>query len=426
MGNAVATGAVDRGLACKGRELGMEKIPVDRYVSDEYYEREKDAIWRNSWLWIGRASDIPNPGDFFKFDLHVLSTSILVVRGKDHKIRAFYNSCKHRGAPVVFDSTGSCKALTCSFHGWVYDLDGKNLHITMEHAFDNLDKSKIALKPIPVDLWGGFIFVNLNPNPEHSLKEWMKPLPDQLDEYFANEKWVWRYGYKEVFRCNWKILIDVQIEGYHVNSLHRSTITGFFSDDDMPTTAYPNSLGMPGKLEWCMPSSERGEIKQTRVAQLAVKYGKDAPYTDKHAAATLQSAAEKYPGALNLLNRPDWIFDDYAVFPNTVIFPQRDHVWIQRVWPLGPHKTAWEWDWYFIGEPENFGELFSWEQACLTLRNITTEDVTTVEGMQKSYRSGAVDGMILSGLEIAVRGFENRITELIEGKGTDGSENDRS
>ena len=66
MGNAVATGAVDRGLACKGRELGMEKIPVDRYVSDEYYEREKDAIWRNSWLWIGRASDIPNPGDFFK------------------------------------------------------------------------------------------------------------------------------------------------------------------------------------------------------------------------------------------------------------------------------------------------------------------------------------------------------------------------
>jgi phenylpropionate dioxygenase-like ring-hydroxylating dioxygenase large terminal subunit len=285
----------------------------------------------------------------------------------------------------------------------------------MEEHFVDLDKSCLALKQVACDIWGGWVFINFNPKPRHTLQEWMKPMPEALERYFANEKWYWRAGYKEIFKCNWKILVDNQIEGYHVNSLHRPTITGVFSAPDMQTLAFPNSLGVPGKLEWCMPSEAAGKIKQTEVAQLAVKYGKDAPYTDKDKAKAFQVALDKYPGAVNRKNRPDWIFDDWCLFPNTVIFPQRDHMWIQRVWPLTPHETAWEWDWWFCSEPpKNFGERFSWEQAYLTLRNITTEDVSTVEGMQRTFRSGAVDGQILSELETSVRGFQQRVLKAVE------------
>ena len=90
-------------------------------------------------------------------------------------------------------------------------------------------------------------------------------------------------------------------------------------------------------------------------------------------------------------------------------------MWIQRVWPISPHETAWEWDWWFCSEPpENFGELFSWEQAYTGLRNITTEDVDTAEGIQRSYRSGEVDGQVLSALETSVRGYQKRVLDSVQ------------
>ena len=406
----------DRSTFMRGHELGTEALPVDQYYTDEFFELEKDAIWKDSWLWIGRASDLAKPGDFFVFEFDMLHSSVIIVRGKDGKIRGFHNSCRHRGSPVVFDRAGSTKYFRCTFHGWVYGLDGSLVDVTNKQEYADLDKGCLGLKEVAVETWGGWIFLNYNPTPAHSVHEWMKPLPSALEEYFANENWYWRAGYKEVFKCNWKMMVDTQIEGYHVNSLHQPTVRGTFSPPDMETLAFPNSLGVPGKLEWCMPSDGASGITQTNVAALAVKYGKTNPlYTDKNKAGAFSAAADKYPGALNRANRPDWIFDDWAIFPNTVIFPQKDHMWIQRAWPISPHETAWEWDWYFCSEPpENFGELFSWEQAYTTLRNITTEDVSTVEGMQRSFRSGAVDEMILSGLETSVRGYQNRVLSVVK------------
>ena len=406
----------DRSFAAQGHELGSEIVPVDQYFSEEFFELEKDAIWKDSWLWIGRASDIPKPGDFFVFEFDVLHSAVIVVRGKDGKVRGFHNFCRHRGSPIVFDREGSTKNFHCTFHGWVYDLDGKLVNVPLEEQYANLDKSCPGLKEVALDTWGGWIFINYNPTPRHSLQEWMKPLPTALEEYFANEHWYWRAGYKDVFKCNWKLLVDAQIEGNHVNSLHQSTVKGAFSPPDMKTLAFPDSLGIPSKLEWCMPSDPAGQVKQTHVAALAVKYGKTNPlYTDKDKAKAFSAAADKYPGALNRTDRVDWIFDDWAVFPNSVIFPQKDHMWIQRVWPISLHETAWEWDWWFCSEPpKNFGEHFSWEQAYVSLRNISTEDVRTAEGMQRTFRSGEVDGQILSALETSVRGYQNRVLNAVQ------------
>lgn len=127
--------------ACGPRDLGQQKVSAERYVSQAYYEREKEAVWRNSWLLLGRAADIPKAGDYFTFNLRVVHALIIVVRGNDGQIRAFYNCCQHRGAPLVYYQKGSCRSLTCSFHGWAYTLDGELVDVPFSHWFAELDKS---------------------------------------------------------------------------------------------------------------------------------------------------------------------------------------------------------------------------------------------------------------------------------------------
>jgi len=395
--------------ACGPKDLGQEKISAERYISYDYYEAEKEAIWRNSWLLLGRAADIPDTGDYFTFDLQVLHASIIVVRGNDDQIRAFYNCCQHRGAPLVYYEKGNCRSLTCSFHGWAYTLDGQLADVPFPEWFDDLDKSEIQLKSINIDTWGGFVFANLNPEPENTLREYLQPLPDTLGDYYEQEDWHWWAGYKGVFNTNWKTMTDVQIDGYHPNFLHARTIMGLFTEKEIDTYAFPNSPGVPGMLAGHRPSGDPNvKIVQTGVAQIAAEFGTHSPYTD-----TVSGGDEKYPGAMNFRDSKVWMFDDYAVFPNAVIFPQRGILWIQRSWPLGPHKCSWEFDIFGISEPQLFSEFFSQQQGIIAARDTTTQDNTTVELIQKNLRAGALDGMTLNDIEVPIRSFHKRIDEVM-------------
>lgn len=399
---------------CPPRQLGTDKVSVERYSSPSFFEREKEAIWKKSWLLIGHQADLQKPGDYFIFDLDVVKISILVVRGKDSRIRAFLNYCKHRGAKIRYQCKGSCKALTCSFHGWVYDFEGKLIDVPLEEQFAPLPKNELRLTPINIGIWGGFIFANLDPNPSCSLEDYLKPLPVPLREYFQNEDWRWAFGYKGYFNCNWKIMVDVQSEGHHANSLHKRTITAAFEADDIPTTVYPNSIGITSRLELYVPNwSSKNSIRLNEIARIAGKFSHAAMYTKADSASLL----DKYPGAVNSRNSERWVFDAYTIFPNVVMFPMRDQILLQRCWPVSPNRTLWEINHFFVGQPKNFGEYFSREQGILQEWDTVTEDMTTVGGIHDSFQSGAVDGMYLSDWEAGVRNFERRISAVVEANG---------
>lgn len=150
-------------------ELGTGPIPIEPYVSRAYFEKERDHIFRKVWLNIGRVEQLPQPGDYFVKDLAVCTTSVLVVRGKDGAIRAFHNMCSHRGNQLVWDHKGTCQAVTCKFHGWVYGLDGALRHITDEDNFFGLKKETLGMTPVSAETWEGFIFINVDPNPTQTL-----------------------------------------------------------------------------------------------------------------------------------------------------------------------------------------------------------------------------------------------------------------
>jgi len=153
--------------------FGLDTAPVSYAdsVSPEYYERERQAIFKRAWLNVGRVEQLPRKGSYFTKELSVVNTSVVVVRGMDDAVRAFHNVCRHRGNKLVWDESpeeethGFCRQFTCKYHAWRYGLDGALTHIQQEDEFFDVDKSQVGLVPVHCEIWAGFIFINVAREP---------------------------------------------------------------------------------------------------------------------------------------------------------------------------------------------------------------------------------------------------------------------
>jgi phenylpropionate dioxygenase-like ring-hydroxylating dioxygenase large terminal subunit len=115
--------------------LEAETLPVECYTSPEFYKREVSNIFMKCWNCVGREDFIPKPGDYFTETL--VGASLIMMRGRDKKIRAFVNACRHRGTKLL-DGSGNCRAITCPYHGWAYNLDGSLLAFNFMEQTQNL------------------------------------------------------------------------------------------------------------------------------------------------------------------------------------------------------------------------------------------------------------------------------------------------
>ena len=156
--------------AAKFPDLGTGPIPVEPCISPEFYEEERKKVFLKSWLKVGRVEEIAKPGDYKVKKLAFAKTSVILMHGKDGQIRGFHNTCSHRGNKVIVETGeetfGRNKAavVTCRFHGWVYNANGKIVQVPEENKFHaDFDKDKNGLTPVHTDVWEGFIFVNLDP-----------------------------------------------------------------------------------------------------------------------------------------------------------------------------------------------------------------------------------------------------------------------
>ena len=205
-------------------ELGVGPISFADSVSPEFYELERDAIFRRAWLNVGRDEDLPRTGSYFTRELPCARASVLVARDDDG-VRAFHNVCRHRGNKLVWhefpqeETHGFCRQFTCKYHGWRYGLDGALTHVQQEGEFFALEKDQLGLVPVDCDVWEGFIFVNLSASPPQSLRQYLGPMVTGLDGY-PFEKMTERYDFVADNNSNWKVFADAFQEYYHVPSLH--------------------------------------------------------------------------------------------------------------------------------------------------------------------------------------------------------------
>lgn len=195
-------------------------LPGSDYRDESVYELERQRIFLRSWFCAGRAEQAPEPGNWFTID--VVGESILVVRGDDHQLRGFYNVCRHRGSQLREEASGFDKGtIMCPYHAWCYTLAGE-LVVTPKIDEAELDRSQLSLWPVHVDVWQGFVFVNLSKEPPRPVRD---TIGDSHNDMLSFERFRMdelRIGASSewLVEANWKILIENYSECLHCPTVH--------------------------------------------------------------------------------------------------------------------------------------------------------------------------------------------------------------
>lgn len=139
-----------------------DRVPAARYYDPDFYALEVERLWPRVWQMACRLEEIPEPGDFVEYEN--LSRSVLVVRVDAHTVKAYHNACRHRGVQLAKDRGKLSGRLVCPFHGWCWDLEGRNVFVDSPQLFDqgNLDPDDLSLRECRVELWGGCAFINFD------------------------------------------------------------------------------------------------------------------------------------------------------------------------------------------------------------------------------------------------------------------------
>jgi phenylpropionate dioxygenase-like ring-hydroxylating dioxygenase large terminal subunit len=195
-----------------------DRARKERYYDPGFFQMEVDLLWPRVWQMACRLEEIPRPHDFVEYQ--ILDQSIVVVRTEDLDVRAFQNTCRHRGVRVA-EGRGSCEAgFTCPFHGWCYDRDGKNTYVTQRKSFaeHNLQPEDLDLTPVRAEMWGGCAWINLDSDAP-PLRECIEPFATVLDAWKVESmRAEWWYACR--LPVNWKLAQEAFMEQYHVIQTH--------------------------------------------------------------------------------------------------------------------------------------------------------------------------------------------------------------
>ena len=192
------------------------------YASPDVYRLEVERLFRRDWLLVGREEELPEPGD--DTTLRIADEPIIVARGRDDDLHAFYNMCAHRGVEVV-QGSGRARSFACPYHGWTYDLDGRLLGAGYMKDCVGFDAASERLRPLRLDTWRHNGFVSFDPA--------APPLAEHVAEFeqdfaFLRPDACWLGNRLTlVLDCNWKFVPENLIDFYHVGVLHASRATAF-------------------------------------------------------------------------------------------------------------------------------------------------------------------------------------------------------
>lgn len=194
-------------------------LPRELYVSEEAFQFDTQVMLKSVWLYACTVAHVKNPGDYFLFEL--ANNSIIIIRGRDNEVRAFWNSCRHRGARICQEQRGRAPRLTCPYHQWTYGLDGAL--IAARSMAEDFDKKENGLSPVALENVGGLIFICMadTPPPIDRVKA---DIVDQIAVYdLERMKVAVQDNYIE--DANWKLVMENNRECYHCDAGHPELIS---------------------------------------------------------------------------------------------------------------------------------------------------------------------------------------------------------
>lgn len=206
------------------------KIHQSVYTDAELFEREKRLLFGKAWLYVGHESQLKAPGDFITSEL--VGQPLLLVRGDDGEVRAFFNRCSHRGALIAKKTKGTAKTLACSYHSWCFGRDGRLESIPFSSGYDGSEilrnRAQYGLTPVPrFASYRGFLFASLACNGP-DLPTFLGPAAINLDNMIERapdgEIEVWGSPFRMMKRNNWKVYLENLHDGAHALPTHISSI----------------------------------------------------------------------------------------------------------------------------------------------------------------------------------------------------------
>lgn len=347
-------------------------LPAEMYDSPEVYRLEQEQIFGKYWYYVGHVSQLAGPGSYFTVD--IAEQPLVILLDQAGKLKAFFNICTHRAGPVAMGE-GKCQRLTCLYHAWSFDLDGNLRGIPDMDRAENFDRADHALKPVKVDTWGPFIFVNLDPDSD-SLQVQLGELPELFQRYRL-EDWARVHSVDYWTDTNWKLYVENNTESYHEPSVHPVLAkyyqgvkaearyhyylqyTPFVGNDDLPASLNPE-LYTPGLNDYEMAG-----------------------------------------------------VSTMSFFPNFAWITSPTCAIIYLVDPQGPLKTRVRWDWLVPNteaakSPENLEPLIEF------FDNIQKEDLNLLPEVQKRIRSmGYVQGRLSPTREVGTHLFQELIMKAV-------------
>lgn len=413
--------------------LGSEPVPKERYTSPEFARLEQERLWRRVWLLAGCESDAPEPGDYFTFEIG--PESILVVRQRSGELAARHNVCMHRGNRLREPGRGHAGAFECAFHGWRYDLDGSLVHVTDAHCFpQGTPRSRLDLRPVHCDTWGGFVWVNLASHPE-PLRDFLGVLPEHLDVYHFEEQSIIGDVTLEV-ACNWKTSVDAFNEAYHVQATHPELL--LYSDDvNVQIDCYERHSRFLYPLAVTSPRVADPEKVPERLLEHMRQMGVDVDAfrggPGETRAAVRRAVLEKHAPALGAdfseLNE-DQLVDDYhySIFPNVTLNIHAQGTWVfrHRPHPTDPNQMYFD----FINllrapksppprpEHEHHRPGDGFRLADFTPGgDVLDEDMHNLPRIQAGMNSSAFSGLHLGTQELRIRHFHRTLESYLDGSG---------
>lgn len=393
-----------------GLDCGPSSVPATDYTDPAVFAAERDQIFRKAWLLVAREEEVGSPGDFLRVDIPTTRSALVLVRGDDGVLRAFHNACSHRGVALVCDARGNAPVgFRCPYHSWLYGTDGTLRGMPGAALFPEIDKAVNGLTPLHLDIWNGFVFVNLASTPRETLEEFLGEFGSMFGgvpfhDYPAGNEM------RQTIAANWKSIINAFNEGYHIPSLHRRTLGAQVVTQDNPLLQFydPRLLGyhstatLGRNFAW----QPKGEVLEFVVKEML-------PAALPDIAAMEEGRGIAGHPSVNRVKLPNFQIELLTLFPNTLlqILPS-GWFWFQ-LWPTAPDSMEVTVRMYSARPPRSYRERFAAMQGFAQGRDVLTEDMAMVRLQQVGLQSGGKDRQHFGENEYLLRFFARTIQNYI-------------
>ncbi|MFT4052925.1 MAG: aromatic ring-hydroxylating dioxygenase subunit alpha [Novosphingobium sp.] len=332
-------------------DVPVARVPRAQYRSPEFARLEAERMWPRTWQFACREEQIPEVGDCLVYDSP--TASFIIVRSDDDEIRAFYNSCRHRGMKLCTHDTSVMK-LSCPFHGFTWNLDGSLAHVPSRWDFPGMVDSEMNLPEARVGRWQGFVFINQD-SEAPPLETYLGHLPAHFADWSYADKYL-ATVIKKTIDANWKTCIEAFLESYHLAGIHAQALP-FGGDASTQYDVWPDDPHVTRFMEPTGVMSDQlpRALSEQEIldAALAVVFaGSEPPRLDegvkaRHFMAAGMRAAMSEAEGRDYSGMSDSEAADavqYSVFPNMVIFRSLGYPYVYRFLPVkgDPNRATYE------------------------------------------------------------------------------------